>query len=279
MTANETVRLTLLMDNRAVPGLAAEHGFSLYIEFDGRRILFDTGQTAALMTNAQALGIDLKDIDDLVLSHGHYDHTGGVADVVSTARNAHVYCHPAAARHRYALQKGRSRAIHIPPDAAAALSVMPPERLHQVTQRTSLSERIGLSGPIPRETDFEDAGGSFFLDTDGEIPDDIEDDLALWVSTGRGLVVVTGCCHAGVVNTLRHVYRSHPDTPIHAMIGGFHLLNAAPLRLERTIAELAAMEVEHIIACHCTGDGAVQALEAALGERVTVGAAGKTYLF
>ncbi len=279
MIPYETARLSILMDNQAIPGLAAEHGFSLYIEADGRRILFDTGQTEALIHNAHTLGIDFKNIDDLVLSHGHYDHTGCVAEVISTAESVHLYCHPAAARHRYALQHGLSRAIHMPQTAKAALSALPSERFHKVTQPTSLSGCITLSGPIPRETDFEDAGGSFFLDTDGETPDDIEDDLALWVSTTRGLVVATGCCHAGVVNTLRHVHRTHPDAPIHAIIGGFHLLNAAPQRLEPTIAELAAIDVEHIIACHCTGDRAIRTLKTALGERVSVGAAGKTYLF
>jgi 7,8-dihydropterin-6-yl-methyl-4-(beta-D-ribofuranosyl)aminobenzene 5'-phosphate synthase len=138
----------------------------------------------------------------------------------------------------------------------------------------SLSEDGGVTGAIPRETSFEDTGGLFFLDPEGRYADPIEDDLALWVRTGRGLVVCVGCSHAGLVNTLRYVQRLNGGMKIHAVIGGFHLVNAGRERITRTVESLLSLEPDVVIPCHCTGGTASAELLAALGPRGSLGEAG-----
>jgi Metal-dependent hydrolases of the beta-lactamase superfamily II len=274
-----TIRITIMVDNRANEGLLAEHGLSVWIEAAGRRLLFDTGQGPALSKNAGQLGVDLHSADTLILSHGHYDHTGGVPLIVESASAVHVYCHPAVKNPRYAIRNGATRTIDMPKSARLALERVPPERLHWTTRPIEIAPGIGLSGPIPRLTDYEDVGGPFFVDAEGRRSDPIDDDLALWIRTDRGLVVVVGCGHAGLINILTHVRRVSGISHIHAVLGGFHLLEASEARVERTIGALTELGVDLLIPCHCTGDRAVETLSRTLGERVRLGSAGATFMF
>ena len=258
--------------------MVAEHGLALWIETAGKRILFDTGQRAALESNAPALGIDLATTDILVLSHGHHDHTGGIAHIIELVPHLKVYCHPGIVRPRYAIREGKPRSIGMPQHARKALNRLPQERLHWVEEPMMLTEILGLTGPIPRVTDHEDTGGPF-LDAGGAHPDLIEDDMALWIRTDEGLVVCMGCAHAGLVNTLQHISDLSGGVRTRAVVGGFHLLNAAPPRLHKTIAALRRLEPDTVVPCHCTGKPAVAALGEALGEHVSPGTAGITYRF
>lgn len=279
MRGDAEVNMTILVDNRAEDGLAQEHGFSLYVDAGGYRILMDTGQGAALAGNVRRMEIALGDLDALVLSHGHYDHTGAVEMVLSAAGDAVVYCHPGVVWPRYAVRDGESRPIYMAHETMTALDHLPSRRLTWVSTPMQLSAHCGLSGPIPRVTDFEDAGGPFFLDPEGHRPDTLLDDMALWINTAEGTVVCTGCCHAGVVNTLRHIRRLTGGAPIRALVGGFHLVNADARRLRETIAALAAFDPACIVPCHCTGEAAVSALAEAFGDKVQQGAAGQTLVF
>ena len=273
------VRITILVDNQAGDGLTAEHGLSLWIETEGKRILFDTGQGIALESNARALGVDLGETDILVLSHGHYDHTGGIPQVLQHARKTNVYCHPGVVQPRYSIRNGTPKPIHIPQEPMSAIEKLPAQCLHWVAQALLLSKRIGITGPIPRETIFEDTGGPFYLDPEGRRADPIEDDLALWINTAEGLVVCVGCCHAGLVNTLNYVRRLSGDSRLRAVIGGFHLLQASDQRLAQTVAALRSMAPEMVVPCHCTGERAVEGLRSVLGKRVLLGRTGVTISF
>ncbi len=266
-----SLSITVLVDNRA--------GEGLWIEFAGRRILFDAGQGPALVANAPALGIDLRKADALILSHGHYDHAGGLAHVLAQADRAEAYFHPNALIPRYSVRDGKARSIGMPDDSLRAQERLPERRRHGATAPIMIDDRIGITGPIPRETKFEDTGGPFFLDPRGLLPDPIEDDLALWIRTDEGVIVCAGCCHAGLANTLRHVSRLTDNAPLRAVIGGFHLQSASEPRLAETIAALRSLEAERIIPCHCTGEGAVRTLRDALGPRVAPGAAGQRLFF
>ena len=263
-----TNRIVVLVNNSAGPDLGSEHGFALYIECDGRNILLDTGQGLTLADNARRLGINLAGLDTLVVSHGHYDHTGGFPQLLEAADRPDLFLHPAAVQPRYAVRDATARAIQMPQAAMAAIDALPEEKVHWVTSPVQLSPSIGITGPIPRETGFEDPGGPFFLDPHGLRPDLIEDDQALWITTARGLVVCVGCCHAGLINTLRYVRRVSGQNKIHGVVGGLHLLNAGQERLERTLAELVEIKPAWIMPCHCTGTAAVTALTEKLGDRV-----------
>jgi 7,8-dihydropterin-6-yl-methyl-4-(beta-D-ribofuranosyl)aminobenzene 5'-phosphate synthase len=270
-------KITILVDNQAGEGLVAEHGLSLWIETEGTRVLFDTGQGSALPTNAPALGIDVGRTDILVLSHGHYDHTGGIPHVLQQARNTNVYCHPGVVHPRYSIKNGVPKPIQMPRESMTAIGRLPAGQLHWVEQPFFLSEKIGVTGPIPRETTYENTGGPFYLDREGERADPIEDDLALWIRTDDGLIVCVGCCHAGLVNTMNHVRHLNNGLRVRAVIGGLHLINASRQRLDQTIGALRLLEPDLAVPCHCTGERAVTMLQDALGERVSPGAAGMTF--
>ena len=271
--------LQILMDNRAEDGLEKEHGLSMWIEVEGRRILFDTGAGSKFQSNARKLGIDVYTADHLILSHGHYDHTGGVGSFLQHSRQSHVYCHPGAIHPRYAVRNGSGTSIQMPHESLAALDKLSAERLHWVQGPLHLDEHIGLTGHIPRKTSFESPGGPFYFDPAGQRPDPIDDDMALWIRTRKGLVVVTGCCHAGVINTLDYVFRLNNGMKICALIGGFHLMGARPLRLDLTMQALSAFGIDLLVPCHCTGQAAVEILKKTFEMRVSPGAAGKLLQF
>jgi 7,8-dihydropterin-6-yl-methyl-4-(beta-D-ribofuranosyl)aminobenzene 5'-phosphate synthase len=268
--------LTILVDDSAGgSGLPAEHGLSIWIEADNRRILFDTGQSDLLLGNADKLGIDLREADSIVLSHGHYDHTGGLVPVMRLNPSLRIYAHPGVILPRYRLKPDRpGRAIQMREDAVVKVQEEA-GRVRWVTEPLDVSEGIGLTGPIPRRTSYEDVGGAFYLDREGKRPDPIEDDLALWFPTKDGLVVVTGCCHSGIVNTLVHIRDLTGGIPFHTILGGFHLLDASSERIQATCDDLRSIPVRRIVPCHCTGDGAVARLSALWPRIVFKGSVGR----
>jgi 7,8-dihydropterin-6-yl-methyl-4-(beta-D-ribofuranosyl)aminobenzene 5'-phosphate synthase len=273
------VKIIILVDNQSGDGLIAEHGLSLWVEADGKRILFDTGQGPALPVNASRLGVDLEETDILVLSHGHYDHTGGVADVLRLAREIEVYFHAAADQIRYSIKDGIPKPIRMPHASAGALEKLQSNRLHRVSQPVMISRNIGLSGPITRVTEYEDTGGPFYLDQEGSFKDPIVDDMALWINSEKGLVVCVGCGHAGLINTLNHVRYASGISRIHAVIGGFHLLNANAHRIDQTIKALRSMAPGMIAPCHCTGERIIQSLKEDFGKRVISCCSGTRFEF
>lgn len=271
------LKITILVDDKPPEGLAAEHGLAFWVEFGKAKLLFDTGQGSALEANARTLGIDVSTADMVALSHGHYDHTGGLPFALERAPGARLHGHPAVIKPRYSIRNGVAKGIGMPEPARKAVERMPGDRRAYEARPVLWAADVGLTGPISRRTSFETTGGPFFLDQQGSQPDAIEDDQALWVRTGGGIVVVTGCCHSGLINTLTCVRELAGDGPILAVIGGFHLLNADAERLDRTIEALRELRPGQLIPTHCTGDGAVAALGAAFGVSVAPGKAGDTF--
>ncbi|NLP10110.1 MBL fold metallo-hydrolase [bacterium] len=267
------VHITILVDNQAGPGLTAEHGLSFWMEVDGKSILFDAGQGRVFANNAQTLGIDLHRTDAVVLSHGHYDHTGGIPWILQAAPQAAVYAHPSILKESYSVRDGVAKPVSIPATSRASLD-QAGRQVVWVTGPLTLFSQVELSGPIPRDTDFEDTGGPFYLDPQGVQSDQLEDDLALWIPTTKGLVVCLGCCHAGLVNTLHHIHRLSGQQPVHAVLGGLHLLQAGRERMMRTVTALRGRTPDRIIPCHCSGKEAVAELRQAFPEQVTPGYAG-----
>ena len=251
----QTLKITALMNNDLPEGLQTEHGLSFWIEVANKKILFDTGQSDRLMQNAKTLGIDLSQTDAVVISHGHYDHTGGLQAVLNAAPGAAVYIHPDAPRIRYSCRPGQPpkniamgvEACRKLAEAAAKANIV------YTTQPSQIAAGLTVTGPVPRCTDYEDTGGPFFLDKDAQNPDPITDDQALLIRTAKGLVVILGCAHAGLINTFRHAAAISGQKEIHAVIGGTHLRSASEERIEKTLKDLKYYNIRHIAPCHCTG--------------------------
>ncbi|MGD9209855.1 MAG: MBL fold metallo-hydrolase [Desulfobacteraceae bacterium] len=275
----EKNRITILVDNTSGPGMICEHGLAFYIESEGRHILFDTGQGEALLPNTRSLGKDLRNVEMLVLSHGHYDHSGAVDQVLSFAPSLKFYAHPGVVQPRYSIVDGNARGIQMPSSSFAAINRVAEENVNWISEPFYLTPKIGITGPIPRETQFEDTGGPFYLDPQGQRKDPIMDDLALWIKADHGLVILAGCAHSGLVNTINYICALNNQEVIRAIIGGFHLINAGDYRLRQTISVLSSETINRIIPCHCTGEYAINKLQNELGSKVTKGLSGMTYSF
>lgn len=263
------VSITILADNTvAARNVLAEHGLSLWIEVGAHRVLFDTGQGRVLPHNLKELGLAIADVDAVALSHGHYDHTGGLPFVLeSLSPTARVHLHPDALGPHFAQDSDRStRDIGMPPATRAALDAWA-GTVVTTKDVVPVVPGVWFVGPIPRRSDVEDVGGPFFLDAGGRAPDPIEDDSALVLETEPGLTVLLGCAHAGVVNTLDFVADRFDAPRIHAVVGGMHLLRASPERLEATAAALEARDVGLVAPLHCTGRAAAAWLHARLPGR------------
>ncbi len=243
--------IRVLADDRVGQrGLLAEHGLAFWIELNGRSILFDSGQGLVLRHNARQLGIDLDALDSVVVSHGHYDHVGGLPAVLRDG--TWLYAHPLAFGPRYARNAGGGvRAIGMP--ETIELAVCDKAKLIRVEGPMDLDGGLRLTGPIPRLTAYEDTGGPFYTDRQCLCPDELLDDQAAFFATEAGTVVLLGCAHAGLINTLEYIQRLTANRPIHTVIGGLHLLQAGPERLDRTVAELHRFGIARLLPCHCTG--------------------------
>lgn len=274
----EEVSVTLLCENTARgAGILGEHGLSWWIESEGQHLLFDLGQGLSINANAAKLGISLTEADSIVLSHGHYDHLGGWTALPPQVRTRPVFLHPDALLPKY--QK-RANGKVVPAGNTEAAELLKSEAATIIAQcrPTEVLPGIWMTSEVPRLTAYEDTGGDFVQDRAGSIPDPINDDQSLFFKSPKGIVVILGCAHAGVINTLHYIQELTSER-IHAAIGGMHLLHASPKRMEHTIKALQAINPDWIGPNHCTGDAAIAQLRTAFSDRCLECHAGQNYTF
>jgi len=249
--------IKVLSDNYvSAPGLIAEHGLSLLIEADGGYVLLDTGQGRALSVNSEVLGCDLAEVQALALSHGHFDHTGALDQFLERNSRATIYLHPVAVRPKFMKRDaGPARPVGTPQSCRDALATVGDRVVWSRTAVEMLPD-IWCTGEIPRHAPGPSDNSNFFHDEDCREPDPLVDDQALFLHTAQGVVVLCGCAHAGVVNTLDHVARLTGDERIFAVAGGFHLSHASRDEWEPAGNAFGRRDVRLIAPCHCTGLGA-----------------------
>jgi len=248
------VRVTVLVDNRSAGGgLAREHGLSLWVEAGQSRVLIDTGETDAFLRNAAALGVDLSTADAVALSHGHYDHTGGLPAALAAAPEARLHLHPAALQPRYARRRrGRPQSIGMPA-ASREAALAAADRIVWTEGPAELAPGVWCTGPVPRDEAREPGDPDFFFDAACTMPDPVPDDQSFWADTPDGLWVLLGCAHSGVLATLEHIDRLTGGRPLSRLIGGTHLMVAPSERVALVAADLARRAPATLAPCHCTG--------------------------
>lgn len=249
------VTLTTLSENTVSgPGFMAEWGLSILIQVGRLKVLFDTGGSGVAVHNARRLGIDLSKVDEIVLSHGHQDHTGGLRQVLEVTGDKRVVGHPAIWGAKYTRRSDGNKHIYIGiPYVRRQLEDLG-ARFHLIKEPLHLSEEVLTSGEVPMETGYEVVEENLFVEKGNALsPDPLIDDLSVFIKTPHGLVVVLGCAHRGIVNTLRHAQEITGEERIHTVLGGTHLVHASRERVESTARDLKGMAVKRIGVSHCTG--------------------------
>lgn len=282
----QSLRITLLSTMLADGKSIGEWGFSALVEADGHRLLFDTGNYPdVVLRNAEALRIDLTTVPDVVLSHSHSDHTGGFLAV----RRAAASQNPAALARTF-VGEG---IFHVRADSRNAPQqtlMLDAKRDYEASGGTfevcngprEIFPGVWLTGPVPRKYDERNWSGQGVIVTPGgRIEDTLPEDMALVCDTAQGLVILTGCGHAGVMNIIEHARIVVRAAPVHALIGGIHLFRASEPTLDQTAGKLREFGVAHFIGAHCTGLEVVYRFRRDLGldrAQAVVGAVGASFV-
>ena len=270
--------LTLVENTAQGRGILGEHGVSFLVETGRGTVLFDTGQGQVLIPNAAALEVDLAKVERVVLSHGHFDHTGGLRQVLRQIGPREVLAHPEALTPKYSVRQGHVREIGMPESRQVLEQEGASFRLYE--EPTEVIPGITATGCIPRTTDFEEVNARFQIGSEGNWQQDrLWDDQALIVQTAEGPVVVLGCAHAGLINTLLYAAELVGGRTFAGVIGGTHLVDADPNRLQRTADAVRQFDIRRIAPCHCTGFRGQVALWEAFGERFVMNTAGDRLVF
>ena len=263
------LRITTLTENTAgVPDLLSEWGLSFLVETDKEVILFDTGSSFTACHNADNLAIDLNRVDKIILSHGHYDHTGGLRQVLRRMKKeVEVIAHPDIWTAKYRRRQGeKDKYVGIPFQRQELESLG--ARFTLTTKPLKIADNIMTTGEVPMVTDYEEIDSALFVKGDtGWQPDKVRDDLSLIITTGPGLVVVLGCAHHGMINTLYHAQQLTGIKRIYAVLGGAHLISASRERIRLTIAALKELDVQKLGLSHCTSLPAAGLLAQEFGDR------------
>jgi 7,8-dihydropterin-6-yl-methyl-4-(beta-D-ribofuranosyl)aminobenzene 5'-phosphate synthase len=272
-----------LVDNLVKRGSAlwGEHGVSFSIQSQAGKVLFDTGQSGeVLIHNASQLGIPLDQFDALALSHAHYDHSGGLESFLELNRKGiPLYGHPGLLKERFSIRDNLPRSIGLRLSPAELSQQV---EMHLSTEPQQILRGIWTTGEIYPRTEQEGRSAHHYIRVNGEwVPDPYQDDLALVVESQKGLVVICGCCHAGLLNTLASIQRQF-QTSIQAIIGGMHLQNDSPEDLKYIVSKLSEIfggKMPVFYPNHCSGERAIFKFQQAFGDLVQVCPAGTVLEF
>lgn len=272
--------IQILVENVSGPGgTLGESGFSAFAEvlFNDHKklkILFDTGPSpVAFLNNVRKLKIDLTTIDAIVLSHGHDDHVGGLKEAIAlTNKQIPVICHPQALSPKYFHDKGEIIDVGIQEFYESPDDIKEQANLISTTSSHRFNGSVMTTGEILRKNDFEKLSGDLLkittMKNNEEIPDKIIDDLSLvFHLADDSVVVLAGCCHAGIVNTVSSAIELTGSSKIVGIVGGLHLHDASDNRLSQTVRELKKYPMKTIAPCHCSGFQGKYAIFTAFGKK------------
>jgi len=271
------IKITTLAENTVASiDLLAEWGISILVEAYGVKVLLDTGLSISAVHNADNLGIDLSTVDKIVLSHGHFDHTGGLRNVllrmgklsgvIRESRGVEVMAHPDIFASKYFCPRGGGERYIGMPFSREELESLG-ARFHLNAKPVEINDKIMTTGEIAMTTGFEQVDPDLYVrEGDSWYPDKLPDDQALLIKTDFGLVVILGCGHRGVINTLLHAQKLTGIKSIHTVIGGTHLFDAPKEQISPTIAALKEFGIQKLGVSHCTGLPAAALLAQEFGD-------------
>ena len=274
------MKIVCVVENDVSKGfdLQSEHGLSFWIETPHGVVLFDTGQTDSVFShNLKTLGLSLQKVTALALSHAHYDHTGGFETVLTTQKDMPIYASPDIFRPRYALRNGEYQTAGIKFDQSRLASLA---KINLCDQPIEIIPGLWTTGVIVERPEPIGSSPHLFIRTGkGWETDSYLDDMSLVYKTSSGLILICGCCHAGLVNTLFHVKCLFTE-PIIAVIGGIHLIHADDQYLDHVVSVIAeSFPKLDLYLNHCTGENAFAKLSKAFGKRVNKCPAGTVLEF
>lgn len=260
-------------------GLLAEWGLSILVETDDTSVLVDTGRSMVAAHNARIMGTDVKKIDKIMFSHGHEDHTGGLVDLLRLRSMLEapleVIAHPDVWAPKYWRSSDGSRHGYIGIPYARKLAESLGASFRLTPEPVWITDRIVTSGEVPMLNDFEEIDANACVQTDaGYAADPLNDDQSLFIKSDKGLIIVAGCAHRGIVNTMKHAQKITGCHDVYAIIGGIHLFGASQHRIQLTVEEIKRLDVQRIGVSHCTGPSASARLAHELGDRFFFNQAG-----
>ena len=268
------IRLACLVDNAVLlhSSYWGEHGLAFLIEVESRRVLFDTGASGAvLLHNLDAAAVAPETISALALSHAHPDHTGGLPALLERRPGLPIYAHPDLLRERFTRREGQVKAKGLP---LTPQTLRRQADLRLSTERQLILPGVWTTGEISERPEPEGRSPHHLVrQGDRWAPDLYLDDMALVLESSQGLILVCGCCHAGLLNTLLHTRRVFGEAPL-AVAGGLHLVNSDEAHLRHLLEQLRRLGPPVLYPNHCTGRAAYVALVQAFGDRVTACPAG-----
>jgi 7,8-dihydropterin-6-yl-methyl-4-(beta-D-ribofuranosyl)aminobenzene 5'-phosphate synthase len=278
-----SLNITILSTMLADEGFG-EWGFAALVEVDGRRILFDTGANEdTVARNLKVLGIDLSNVEQVVLSHNHADHTTGLMPLRRqfSARSAAALQTMYAGRGLFWPRVGTDGRVDDRMTEVRGAYEASGGRVVEVTKPMRLQSGVWLTGIVPRVHPERNWSGTGKVRGDaGDVEDTVPEDMALVVQTSQGLVILFGCGHAGVINTLEHVRKAIDPAGVKAIIGGLHLFAADDAHLAWTASQLKRFGLQQLLGAHCTGVEAVyriRELASLTRQTCMVGAVGASY--
>jgi len=268
------MKVTVVVDN-SVPISAkkpflAEHGLSLLLETDSFKLLLDAGQSSAVIHNLSLLGIHPLQLDALAISHGHYDHTGGIPHILRHRRKPiPIYAHSQIFGLRYSVSGGGREHIGIPFEKEESICLGANWKL--TNDPLEIAPNLWFSGSMPRKTTFEKGDTKLVVCAENgcDCQDDIPDDTSLYYASDKGLVVIGGCSHSGLVNTLQRGFEITGQTRLAGWIGGTHLGPVSNTQQELSLTTLEQYSPDFIAANHCTGFDMMAELRGRFGKKFT----------
>ena len=263
--------ITFLIDNKTEdPACVAEWGLSMFLETGGRKILFDTGASGLFTQNAQALGIDLKEAEMCLISHGHQDHTDGMAAFEAINKTAPVYLHQDALMPFFGAGDDYNSGILWSDELKDALK----DRLVFTHGVYRLDDRLTLVGNIPNYEGYEPTETFYTLKDGVRVPDPMDHEQFLVAEEGDRIHIVSGCCHKGLIPSILYAKELFPGKKIASFTGGLHTYKLdAPARLE-LVRRLKELGVEKIVPLHCTGMNMILTFKQELGDDCLIACAG-----